>query len=319
MLNSIYGMLHPLTIIRLYPSYQKKSCMTSRGALCLAQWLLSGNIPSLGASAARTQAPPAYGTSPLLEDQVDFAAKKLELAECELYVSNIREGLHDLNTSFETYVPFCLGKRARSLLLGQPKLSDTKLMIDDGTCIPAHAAFMAARCPRLTLTPPAEKKENYSVCLNNASYITAIAFLEYIYTDHVSFDGVPRITEGKAVDELELLAVASRLQLPRLVSLCEIHASKKVGDAISESIEHSDINVVHMLNIASDFGALQLEAFLLHFISTNYRPMQKRSEWSAMKTRHKNHCEQHQWPPKNYLQQINQYTKRFGRSAQPVI
>lgn len=294
-----------------------KQAITARGAAGAAAWLLRGAIPGISEAPSRppSPAPPAYGTcGPPTSwlQEVETAAQALGLTECELYIANIRQGLHELNPSFETFMSDALGKRAREFLLARNELSDTSLQLDDGTLIPVHSVFIAMRCPAFQLP---EKMRCSPLRLTRASYRTAIALLEFLYTDHVSFNGVSRLTAGTPVDELQLLEVASRLKLLRLVSLCELQASKKVGDAISRSIKHSTLDVVGMLNVASSCGARQLEAFLLHFIASNYGPMRQRPEWSKMTLQHQRYCEEHQWPPASYLAAVKQFSRTAASNS----
>jgi len=45
----------------------------------------------------------------------------------------------------------------------------------------------------------------------------------------------------------------------------------------------------------------------LHFVSANYIPMQKRKEFETLKGANKAYVEEHQWPPKSYLEELAKY------------
>ena len=65
-----------------------------------------------------------------------------------------------------------------------------------------------------------------------------LAILEYLYTDHAP------IEEG---DSEEIMALADRLCLPRLVSLCELYITKKVDVIIRDKVSNGVGDVIRML------------------------------------------------------------------------
>ena len=56
-----------------------------------------------------------------------------------------------------------------------------------------------------------------------------------------------------------------------------------------------------MLDMAVTYHALQLEAWLLHFMSSNYGPVKKRGDLEALSEAHLAHVVEHQWPPVWYF------------------
>ena len=65
-----------------------------------------------------------------------------------------------------------------------------------------------------------------------------LAILEYLYTDHAP------IEEG---DSEEIMALADRFCLPRLVSLCELYITKKVDVIIRDKVSNGVGDVIRML------------------------------------------------------------------------
>jgi len=59
-------------------------------------------------------------------------------------------------------------------------------------------------------------------------------------------------------------------------------------------------------------NANQLTAFCLHFVSVNYGPMKKRAEWKNLTGENLDYAEEHQWPPKSYLKELEAYEKLIG-------
>ncbi len=100
------------------------------------------------------------------------------------------------------------------------------------------------------------------------------AFLEFLYTGHVTLD---------LNIALDLLILSNRFRVMRLLSWCEYSMSKVVEKAIEQSIAKSELDIIGLLLLAQKHNANQLAGFLLHFISTNYGPMQRRKEWVLLK------------------------------------
>jgi len=71
---------------------------------------------------------------------------------------------------------------------------------------------------------------------------TFLAILEYIYTDHAPIE---------ETDPLELLVLADRYNIQRLVNLCELYITKMVDRHCTQGIERSDVNVIGILNLCN--------------------------------------------------------------------
>lgn len=65
-----------------------------------------------------------------------------------------------------------------------------------------------------------------------------MALLEYLYTDHAP------IEEG---DSVEIMVLADRFCLPRLVTLCELYITKKVDSAIQKRVADGTNDVSNLL------------------------------------------------------------------------
>jgi len=138
--------------------------------------------------------------------------------------------------------------------------------------------------------------------------------MEYIYTDHSPIE---------ESDMGELLVLANRWGLTRLVTLCELYISKAVdravADGINKAIEKGEIDIVGLLPLSQDFNAPQLEAFMKHFLSTNYSVIQNRTEFQDLSKENKGYLEEHQWPPVSYLSAVAEYEKAIGKSGGDCI
>lgn len=152
---------------------------------------------------------------------------------------------------------------------------------------------------------------------------TCSALLEFLYRDHIEFAPIKAAKAGRKqeqrrqekgqqadpVDPVDLLVQANCLGLQRVVSFCELHITKLIEDAISESIERAEVDIVAVLNLSTTHNARQLEAWCLHFIASNYGPMSKRREWADLSPAHRAHIEANQWPPVAYFAALEQHQK----------
>lgn len=88
-----------------------------------------------------------------------------------------------------------------------------------------------------------------------------MALLEYLYTDHAP------IEEG---DSVEIMILADRFCLPRLVTLCELYITKRVDKAIQKRVADGTSDVVNLLLTSqvtflySRYVRLQNDSYLLH-------------------------------------------------------
>ncbi len=135
--------------------------------------------------------------------------------------------------------------------------------------------------------------------------------LEYIYTDRASVDP----SEEGSADPISVLQAANQYALPRLVSLCELYASKIVEVATQDGIEKAEFDIIGLLHLAQSNNANQLAAFCLHFISNNYQPMSKRPEFASLTGKNLEYVEEHQWPPKSYLKALEEYETKIGGAS----
>ena len=82
-----------------------------------------------------------------------------------------------------------------------------------------------------------------------------LALLEYLYTDHAP------IEEG---DSVEIMVLADRFCLPRLVTLCELYITKKVDATnIQKRVADGTSDVINLL-LTSQVGSTFL--YLKHLL-----------------------------------------------------
>mmetsp|Transcript_4984 Transcript_4984/g.15132 ORF Transcript_4984/g.15132 Transcript_4984/m.15132 type:complete len:442 (-) Transcript_4984:269-1594(-) len=303
-----------LTMVRLADAAR----LTSRGVRNVIEWMYTGDCTSLpgrvsaaelerrGAAVAERKFVGTADQEVILRETT-AAAEALGCNELVTFIQNIRDGLHVLNVSFGTYVMDRTANRAGRMLLGSERLADVTVELDDGTLIPAHATILSARCvflrSKLRTAKGPDMLGRKRFRLPKLCAAVAMAILEFVYRDHVDFGSGTLAT----VDPIVLLQHAHAFGLKRLVTLCELQITKLVDRAVADSIRDADVDVIGLLNTASTHGATQLEAWCLHFVSTNYGPMSERKEWGNLTQRHRAHVETHQWPPTHYNEGVKKY------------
>ena len=257
----------------------------------------------------------------IINNKDDMIAETMVAAEtyqCEELVTicqNILDDQSDLNPSFETYLNDQTGEMSKKLFFNNKLLSDVTFQIE-GNKIFAHKAVISARCKVLSTMFSAgfiESKNNI-IDIGDTTIDSFLAFLEFIYTSHSPIE--------ESEDSVGILCLANQFGMTRLVTLCELYISKEVDKATTDNIEKAEIDVIGLLIESQRQNANQLASFCLHFISTNYQPFLKRSEFKHLEGENLKFVQDHQWPPVSYLNQLEVYEKEmkaFNKDDKCVI
>ena len=78
----------------------------------------------------------------------------------------------------------------------------------------------------------------FQIEIRDASLQSFLAVLEYLYSDHAP------IEEG---DSVQIMILADRFCLPRLVTLCELYITKKVDSIIQKRVADGTSDVINLL------------------------------------------------------------------------
>jgi len=236
------------------------------------------------------------------------AAEMFQCDELTQICQNILDDNEYLNPSFGTYLNDTTGAMSKKLFFNNKLLSDISFKIE-GTIVLAHKVVLSARCRVLATMFTSgfmESSKTAELEIGDTSPEAFLAFLEFLYTSHSPIED--------SEDSVGILELANRYGAPRLLSLCELYISKEVEIATRENIEKSEIDVIGLLMISQERNANQLAGFCLHFISTNFQPFKKRSEFKRLDGENLKHVEDHQWPPVSYLKALEDYEKLVGKS-----
>jgi len=230
------------------------------------------------------------------------------------YVENMENELGELNPSIATWLVDRSAELSKKIFFQKSDLADFSITIE-GQSFPLHTIFVSSRCEVLKAMLKYANHQEKNLKLEDAKIDTFMIFLEFLYTSHM-----PEFEDEKL---FELLLLADQFQSPRLVSWCEYLFTKVIERKCEQTIEHADFDVIALLNTCSRCNAEQLEAWCLHFISSNYGPMSKRQEFEeGLQQKHREYIEEHQWPPKSYYndlevfeQELEAYNKKYGKST----
>ncbi|KAG5263012.1 hypothetical protein AALO_G00281480 [Alosa alosa] len=157
------------------------------------------------------------------------------------------------------------------------------------------------------------ESSNNEVSIPSTSRACMQGVLEYLYTNQLS--------PMADLDPLELIALANRLCLPRLIALTEQYA---VTELVRGSRGGQDIDgeVLTYLELAQFHNANQLAAWCLHHICTHYNSVcaNYRKEIKSKSLENQEYFEKHRWPPVWYLKEEDHYQRmKKEREKEDVV
>lgn len=240
--------------------------------------------------------------------EVRQAAEFLDLPELLVFVSNILAREEFLNADLRQHYRQAVRERLKQLCVHQGLFSDVVFQLDDGS-FPAHRAMLMARCDVMKAMFSGDFRESAAkvIMFPGVREDTFIRLLLYIYTDDIPF-----ISPSRCIDLLEL---ANRLCLPRLVNLVEQRVveemtSTTVGQENNDVLEHC----LKLLEPCKLHNADQLADWCLNYLCTNYNKLCKRSPklLKALHPENQEYLREHRWPPVWYLKDYDYYEKCLG-------
>ncbi|MBN3308536.1 RHBT2 protein, partial [Amia calva] len=187
--------------------------------------------------------------------------------------------------------------------LSKGTFADVVFRLDDGY-LPAHKPLLISSCDWMAAMFRGSFMESYieEVSIPNTSSACMRAVLEYLYCG--------LLTATFALQPIDLIVLANRLCLPRLVALTEQHA---VDALLQAAVRGTDIDgqVLMYLEMAQFHNAKQLAAWCLHHICTNYNSVCRKfpKEMKAMSPENQRHFEKQRWPPVWFLKEEDRYLR----------
>ncbi|ENN73312.1 rho-related BTB domain-containing protein 2 [Dendroctonus ponderosae] len=200
----------------------------------------------------------------------------------------------------ENYENF-LKRRFQDVCLDQGLFADVIFELDDGVCT-AHKSMLAARCDVMKAMFSGDFRESQAKVIEfpGVREYTFHKLLCFMYTDEI-----PAVSASRCVNILEL---ANRLCLPRLVNLVETRVIEDLECLLpSEAIEQC----LRLLEPVKLHNGHQLADWCMNHLCINYNKLCRMSPRNLRLLHPDNqaYLVEHRWPPVWYLKDYDYYQK----------
>ncbi|XP_018614902.1 rho related BTB domain containing 4 [Scleropages formosus] len=234
--------------------------------------------------------------------QVATIAELLEVFDLRMMVANVLNRESFMNQEITKAFHVRRANRIKECL-SKGTFADVVFRLDDGY-LPAHKPLLISSCDWMAAMFRGSFMESYieEVSIPSTSSACMRAVLEYLYCG--------LLMPSPDLQPMELIVLANRLCLPRLVALTEQYA---VEELLQLSLKGMDIDgqVLAYLEMAQFHNAKQLSAWCLHHICTNYNTVCRKfpKDMKAMLPENQKHFEKHRWPPVWFLKEEDRYLR----------
>ncbi|XP_067883703.1 rho-related BTB domain-containing protein 2-like isoform X4 [Heterodontus francisci] len=232
--------------------------------------------------------------------QVAVIAEALEVFDLRMMVANVLNKESFMNQEITKAFQVRRANRIKEFLL-KGTFSDVVFEVE-GERITAHKPLLISSCDWMAAMFRGSFMESYidKLPLPDCSSACVRAVLEFLYTG--------QLVLNTQLDAIELIALADRLCLSRLVALTEQFT---VEDLLRASSQETDIDglVLQYLEKAQLHSAQQLADWCLHHICTNYNSICRKfpKEMRHMSAENRKHFEKWRWPAVWYLKAEDRY------------
>ncbi|KAI4875484.1 hypothetical protein NFI96_030050, partial [Prochilodus magdalenae] len=234
--------------------------------------------------------------------QVATIAELLEVFDLRMMVANVLNRESFMNQEITKAFHVRRANRIKECLC-KGTFADVVFRLDDGY-LPAHKPLLISSCDWMAAMFRGSFMESYieEVSIPNTSTACMRAVLEYLYCG--------LLTPCPELEPMDLIILANRLCLPRLVALTEQHA---VEELLQWAVKGADIDgqVLAYLEMAQFHNAKQLSAWCLHHICTNYNSVCRKfpKDMKVMSPENQKHFEKQRWPPVWFLKEEDRYNR----------
>uniref|UniRef100_A0A8C4P167 Rho-related BTB domain-containing protein 1 n=1 Tax=Dicentrarchus labrax TaxID=13489 RepID=A0A8C4P167_DICLA len=234
--------------------------------------------------------------------QVATIAELLEVFDLRMMVANVLNRESFMNQEITKAFHVRRANRIKESL-NKGTFADVVFRLDDG-CLPAHKPLLISSCNWMAAMFRGSFMESYieEVPIPNTSAACMRGVLEFLYCG--------LLTPCPGLEPMELIILANRLCLPRLVALTEQHA---VDELLQLAVKGGDIDgqVLAYLELAQFHNAKQLSVWCLHHICTNYNSICRKfpKDMKAMSPENQRHFEKQRWPPVWFLKEEDRYLR----------
>lgn len=247
--------------------------------------------------------------------EIQEAATLLEFNELQLYASDILNGEDFMNKELRQAYMKRIRSRLREICLQKGLFSDVLFQLDDGTCA-AHRPLLMCRCDMMSAMFSGDFQESVAKVVKFPGVRQDVfrRLLHYLYVDEC-----PPV---KPSDCVELLELANRLCLPRLLSLVEQQVVGELRRMPADGCEIAE-ETLHLLEPSQLHNADQLADWCMSNISVNYNNICKQTPKLLRNLHPENqaYLNRHRWPPIWYLKEYDYYERcvmEREREEQPL-
>ncbi|CAL1286093.1 unnamed protein product [Larinioides sclopetarius] len=232
------------------------------------------------------------------------AAELMDIPELQLMITSGPHSQKDIRADLHEKFAQKVRNRMREVCLHQGLFSDVYFQLEDGLCC-AHKPILMARCDVMAAMFRGDFRESSAKVVHFPG-VTKCCFqqlLVYLYTDEIDDTVTPS-------NCLEILELANRLCLPRLVGLVEqkvIHDFIKLSNAGKDTTEHA----LRLLEPCQMHNADQLADWCLYHIAVNYNDICRKTPKLLRNLHPENqaYLNRNRWPPVWYLKEYDYYER----------
>ncbi|XP_078455323.1 rho-related BTB domain-containing protein 1-like [Lampetra planeri] len=234
--------------------------------------------------------------------QIATIAELLEVFDLRMMVANLLNDEGFMNQEITKAFHLRRSNRVKECL-AKGTFSDVAFRSDDGE-VSAHRPLLICSCDWMAAMFGGAFVESFSpmVVFPGTSQACMKVVLEFLYTNQIS--------PPADLNPMELIALANRLCLPRLISLTEQHAVQRLTENLQRGVD-IDEEAICYLEQAQFHNAKQLAAWCQHHICTNYNSVCRKfpKEMRAMAAENQAYFARHRWPPVWYLKEDDHHQR----------
>lgn len=236
--------------------------------------------------------------------EIRQAAEFLELPKLIVLLSNIQTNQTLINDVTIQHHSNFIKQNLEKYCVNSGLFGDVTFELDDGH-VKAHRAMLVARCDVMRAMLNGDFREAHAtlIVFPGVTEYTFHKLLCYLYTDEI-----PQISADKCLNLLEL---ANRLCLPRLLNLVECRViedlTRMSQNETSEAVEHC----LKLLEPVKLHNAHQLAEWCMSYLCVNYNIICRVSPKSlkALHPDNQDYLREHRWPPVWYLKDYDYYQR----------
>lgn len=232
------------------------------------------------------------------------AAEYMDIPELQTFLSNLQRREEFLNVELQKKFLLKAQTHLRLYCLEQSLFSDVVFQLDDGLCS-AHRPLLMARCDMMAAMFRGDFRESSAKVVHFPGVAKDCFYqlLVYLYTDNIDASVTPN-------NCLDLLELANRLCLPRLVALVEKHIVFELMKMTETGIDTTE-HTLRLLEPCQMHNADQLADWCLYHIAINYNDICRKTPKLLRNLHPENqaYLNRNRWPPIWYLKEYDYYER----------